>query len=315
MTTHRYNTGGRNYGYGKQIAYAVKNSLKDRYGEGKFATRAAHEARFANFNNYLKEEGIKDLRKIDERTIQKFGQTLMSKVEGKTMSVSYAQNLVSTVNVVMEQMRGDKILSQSPSKIVGQRTHIKTDAPKSLDWERVNEAVAKLNDGRAQVSVQLAREFGLRFKETALLNLNRAIIEVEAKGSFNVIDGTKGGRTAERLISATPSQLAILKTAKVHAGRYKNLVGKSGSFKQWQNRFSAAYRESGASHTIGKFHDLRAAYACERYQQLTGHPAPVVSGVRTAPYQLDQSARAFLALKLGHQRIDVLNSYIGSASS
>lgn len=305
MTT-RFNTGGKNYGYGKQIGFAVKNALKDRYGEGKYATRAAHEARFAHFNNYLRNEGIKDLKKIDEHTINKYGQTLNATLKQKTMSVAYAQNLISTVNVVMNQVRGDQQLQVSPSSIVGNRTYIRTDTPKSMDRNIVDSAVSKMSDARAQVSVQLAREFGLRFKETGLLNLNRAIKEGSTLGKFNLIDGTKGGRTADRWVSVSSKQLDTLKQAKEVAGKYKNLVGKTGNFKQWQNRFSAEYRNSGAREQLGKFHDLRAAYSCERYQQLTGHPAPVVAGTRLAAYKVDQSAREILALELGHHRIDVL---------
>ncbi len=32
--------GNRNYGYGKQLAWAGKNALLDRYGQGHFSTRA-----------------------------------------------------------------------------------------------------------------------------------------------------------------------------------------------------------------------------------------------------------------------------------
>lgn len=320
MTT-RFNTGGRNFGYGKQIGYAVKNALKDRYGEGKFATRAAHEARFKQFTTYLKDEGIKDLKKIDQNTIERFGHKLYTAVIAKEMSTSYAQNLISTVNVVMEQVRGDRILNLSPSKVVGQRSHIRVNAPKSMDRQLVNNAALLMKtdssghreDKRGQLSIHLAREFGLRFKEAALLNLNRAVKEASTTGYFNVIDGTKGGRCADRLIAVNTRQLALLKAAKAEAGRYKNFVGKTGSFKQWQNSFSAAYRNSGARDALGKFHDLRAAYACERYKDLTGHAAPVIAGERTADYHLDQKARAILALELGHNRGEVLNSYIGSA--
>jgi hypothetical protein len=31
-------------------------------------------------------------------------------------------------------------------------------------------------------------------------------------------------------------------------------------------------------HGLKGFHELRAAYACERYEQLTGFPAPVNGG-------------------------------------
>ena len=313
MTT-RFNTGGRNYGYGKQIGFAVKNALKDRYGEGKYATRAAHEARFANFNQHLKEEGIKDLKKIDQNTIERYGHKLNMAISRNDMSVAYAQNLLSTVNVVMSQVREDKTLHVSPATVVGQRSHIRTTAPKSIDRTLVTQALAKIETPESKVTVQLAREFGLRFKETALLNLNRAIKEASATGQFNVIEGTKGGRVAERLISVSSKQLTVLKEAKAVAGRFKNIVGKTGSFKQWQNRFAAEYRQSGAQALLGKFHDLRAAYACERYHELTGTPAPVIAGQRTAAYGLDQHARATVAFELGHHRLGVGSSYLGSAS-
>ena len=60
------------------------------------------------------------------------------------------------------------------------------------------------------------------------------------------------------------------------------------------------------------FHELRAAYACERYQQLTGAAAPVVAGGRQVSKEEDTAARWVLTQELGHGRIDVVSSYIGS---
>ena len=45
--------GNRNYGYGKQLAWAGKNALADRYGQGHFSTRATHEERWNQFAYYL----------------------------------------------------------------------------------------------------------------------------------------------------------------------------------------------------------------------------------------------------------------------
>jgi len=39
----------RNFGYGKQIAWAGKNTLADRYGPGRYATRAAHAELWQRF--------------------------------------------------------------------------------------------------------------------------------------------------------------------------------------------------------------------------------------------------------------------------
>lgn len=60
------------------------------------------------------------------------------------------------------------------------------------------------------------------------------------------------------------------------------------------------------------FHELRAAYACERYEQLTGFPAPINGGrVHREDLELDQHARQQLSHELGHSRIDVVSAYIG----
>jgi hypothetical protein len=64
---------------------------------------------------------------------------------------------------------------------------------------------------------------------------------------------------------------------------------------------------------INGFHDMRAAYACERYQAITGHPAPVITGIRQADKALDKKARILLAQELGHNRTDVVAAYIGSS--
>ncbi len=64
-------------------------------------------------------------------------------------------------------------------------------------------------------------------------------------------------------------------------------------------------------HSLNKFHDLRAAYACARYETLTGHAAPVVAGRRIADRKTDDQARQTIAQELGHGRMEVLDSYIG----
>lgn len=60
------------------------------------------------------------------------------------------------------------------------------------------------------------------------------------------------------------------------------------------------------------FYEQRAAYACERYGQLTGLPAPVNGGRgHREDRELDQRARQQISHELGHNRIDVVSAYIG----
>ncbi|MGB5337959.1 MAG: hypothetical protein WBO06_02565 [Gammaproteobacteria bacterium] len=67
------------------------------------------------------------------------------------------------------------------------------------------------------------------------------------------------------------------------------------------------------SYGLEKIHDLRAAYACERYEQLTGSQAPVIAGDRRVSRVDDHKARDVIALEMGHARRNVVATYVGSS--
>jgi len=70
-------TGGRrNFGYGKQMAWAGKNALANRYGEGRYATRAAHAERWQRFVAFARETCIRDARQVDRALVTAYGRHL-----------------------------------------------------------------------------------------------------------------------------------------------------------------------------------------------------------------------------------------------
>lgn len=93
--------------------------------------------------------------------------------------------------------------------------------------------------------------------------------------------------------------------------RSRNLLAPEERYVQFLDRQIRPARELLHAHGLNGFHDLRAAYACERYQQLTGSAAPV-NGGRCADRALDREARQQLSQELGHNRVDVVTAYIGS---
>ena len=162
----------------------------------------------------------------------------------------------------------------------------------------------------------LCREFGLRFKEASLLNAKTALRQAKKDGQINITEGTKGGRGkhADRWVPVTPETLKLLKTASTLQGSNKNLIPDQHNYIQWRDHAYSQWRLATAKTNIRGFQDLRAAYACERYQQITGRPAPVLTeNKRSADKTQDQNARSIIALALGHGRPQVLQSYIGSA--
>ena len=311
----------RNFGFGKNIAYAGREALRAYYADGHYGSVAAHSDRWSQFAQWAKEQGIRDLAKVDQQaTIERYAAHVADRVQRQAISVQYGQNLLSTVNVTLAALRGDDRVRISPAHAVGHRSQVRTQVPGSLDRERVAQATTALRAAglaRAAAVLELARDFGVRREEAVKANLDRWSREVERHGAVNVQEGTKGGRDAPRWVPVTDQARATL--ARAIASRpagSRNLIAPNESYAQ-----VAIERDSDLNrareilhvHGIPGYHDARAAYACERYPALTGRVAPVVSGQRstTAERSSDQSARLVIARELGHGRIDVVSAYIG----
>lgn len=85
------------------------------------------------------------------------------------------------------------------------------------------------------------------------------------------------------------------------------------NWRSWREGGLREAREAVLTATGGGFHDLRAAYACQRYQMETGHKAPVF-GAGILDREVDYDARKIISLELGHERIEVASAYIGGRS-
>lgn len=70
------------------------------------------------------------------------------------------------------------------------------------------------------------------------------------------------------------------------------------------------------AHNLKGFHELRATFACERYERVTQHLEPVNGGKCCRMYpRLDREARRQISYELGHGRIDIVAAYIGAEAS
>jgi hypothetical protein len=172
-------------------------------------------------------------------------------------------------------------------------------------------------NGEAQTAAiaTLARDLGLRFREASLLDAKGALKQAQTLGKINVTEGTKGGRGREvdRWVPVTERAMQSLSTAAKIQEDARNLVPKGLSFSQWKDHAHHVWSHIADTHNLRGFHDLRAAYACERYLHITRHLAPAVAGERQASKHDDQMARQIIAQELGHGRTDVAAAYVGSA--
>lgn len=315
---------GRNFGYGRQLSYAGPQALKDMFGGGHYGTVKAHSDRWQAFVRWCRSEdgpGFNDARQIDRQTLLDYAGYLRQQVEQGELAIATAQNRLSSVNRTMAALRGDQYVKvSSPSKALGlQRTTVRTATPQGQDREQVKrivEALCEYQLPRAADIVQLARATGMRLREAILADHPRLKHETEQYGKINIQDGTKGGRSgasAPRWIREDDHIRDALRFAeKVSPDDSRNLLAPNERYLDFLQGIVGPARDILYKNNLKGFHELRAAYACERYEQITHHPAPINGG---HCYQfnrhLDQEARVQISYELGHGRIGVVSAYIG----
>ncbi|MBS9761253.1 integrase domain-containing protein [Pseudomonas mosselii] len=315
---------GRNFGYGRQLSYAGRQALNDMFGGGHYGTVKAHSDRWLAFVKWCRSEqgpGINDARQIDRKVLADYAAYLRDVVRCGDLAVSTAQNRLSSVNRTMAALRGDHYVKlPSPSKALGmQRTGVRQSVPQGQNREQVKQVVNALcrhRQLRAAAIALLARATGMRLREAILADLPRLIREADDLGRINIQDGTKGGRagaSAPRWIAVDDHVRGALGFARqVSPADSRNLIAPHESYLNLLHEIIRPARDILHAHNLKGFHELRAAYACERYEQITHHRAPINGGqCYLVNRNLDREARRQISYELGHARIDVISAYIG----
>ena len=315
--------GGRNFGYGRQLSYAGPQALKDLFGGGHYGTVKAHSDRWQAFVRWCRSEdvpGLNDARQIDRQTLLDYAVHLRHQVEQGELAIATAQNRLSSVNRTMAALRGDQHMKvPSPSKALGmRRTSVRTTASQGQERERVMRIVAALCEQypRAAAIAHLARATGMRMREAILADLSRLKREAEQCGKINIQEGTKGGRSgasASRWITVDEYiRDALAFASQVSPDGSHNLLAPNESYLDFQKGMVRPARHVLHMHNLKGFHELRAAYACERYEEITLQPAPVNGGSFARKNRcIDRFAREQISYELGHSRIDIVSAYIG----
>ena len=315
---------GRNFGYGRQLSYAGPQALKDMFGGGHYGTIKAHCDRWRAFVKWCRSElgpGINDARRIDRKVLADYAAYLRDMVGRGDLAVSTAQNRLSSVNRTLAALRGDQCVKlSSPSKALGmQRTGVRHSVPQGQDREQVKQIVDALcsrDQRRAAAIVLLAKATGMRLREAILADLPRLSREADGVGRINIQDGTKGGRagaSAPRWIAVDDHvRDALWFALQVSPVGSRNLIAPNESYLNVLQEIVRPARDILHAYNLKGFHELRAAFACERYELITKHRAPINGGqCCQLDQRLDQQARRQISYELGHGRSDVVAAYIG----
>ncbi len=308
--------GQRNFSHGRSLGYAIRNILIDRFGDERYGTRFSHRERLSPFAKFLNVNRVNDLRQVSVDTVLDYAAELKSAVEGGYLAKSTAVNRLSSVNVLMQAARGDKRCAVSPAATIGRRSRVRMVPPQGLDativWSAA-ETARNVGQHDLAVAIVVCRFVGTRIREAALLDIRKTARSAARTGLVTIVNGSKCARakTIPREISVSEKISDWLSSAAPNFPN-RNLIPKDQTFNDWYQdvyrRFGPVAQECGL---CTGFHDLRSAYACDRYRQLTGFDAPCIAGKRLASSEADKKARLAIAEELGHSRIDVVATYIG----
>lgn len=309
---------GNNYGLrtrdmAKAGVFAANAAARD--GHVSYASARALGDRWRLFAEHARTEGVRRMEGVTRELVIAYGQQLADRAQAGELSPSYAQNALSAVNTVMRLASQGKWQRVSPLHDCGiaQRTGVRHQVPEGLDRGQVALVADQLRNcgqKRGAAVLELCRDFGLRSKEASLLDATRAAQEARTTGQVTISAGTKGGRT--RTVPITDAgQLATLGRAAAAQGAARSLVPPEQRWAQWRYGGLRDVREALQAAGVSRIHELRAAYAADRYHQITDHAIPLLGG--RAPRNVDRAARMQIAQELGHGRIDVISAYIGGA--
>ncbi|MEZ9902258.1 integrase domain-containing protein [Vibrio breoganii] len=318
-----------NFGLGSRepVKALINASLENTNGM-KNNTHKSRMPACYDFVRYLHQEtDIKRLEDITKADVMLYGESLRERFESEgDITASTARDYLSSVNVCLAQARGDEQCRVRASKDLGfpYKTGIATyDGSTSFAQ---HQAIVHSCSASVSVTASLQRAFGLRFREAALLDSEKALVQAIESNAIEVSRGTKGGQPRTVPIENLEQIKALEQGASLQrCTEHDNATPSHLSFKAFQTK---AWRETKAVDATYRSHGERKHFACEYYRLHIGALPPVQAGVAHGqPHfeylakQLslsisevkhrDKTVRLALSKVLGHHRVGITNAYLG----
>ncbi len=286
----------------RELNYQLKQLCRHNR-DGSYRTQADRERQLTLIANQLHTLGY---RKMNTQSLKpKHVEALVKHWQGEDLSVGAIKNRLSVIRWWAQKVNRQNVVARSNDHYGIPDRQFVTNVSKARavtlqDLERVR-------DLHVRMSLELQQAFGLRREEAIKFQPSFADHgdRITLKASW-----TKGGKAREIPVR-TDEQRSVLDRARQLAGN-GSLIPSSRNYRQ-QLRI---YERHTANAGLSKMHGLRHAYAQQRYQELTGWPAPAAGGPTVkalAPEQkrVDQEVRLTISRELGHERIQVVGIYCG----
>lgn len=283
------------------LAYELKN-MALRVGGGSAATRDQRHRGLQLIAAQLRDMGHKlpSARSIKERHIHK----LIARWKEEQLSTGTLKNRMSWVRFWVAGVRKNSILPGDNSDLgIERRAAFNGNKARSTSW-----AVLQKLPERMQLAVALQERFGMRLEESILFRPGEAV----QGGALHMrARWCKGGR-ARVIPIETDKQRSLLAKLREVAG--EGCLIPSGMA---EITFRKQLERKTWGVGIRNLHGHRHYYAQQRFRVLTGRDCPAAGGPVYASLSakeraLDLAARKTISAELGHGRLGVTDTYLGS---
>ena len=310
----------RNYGIRSRDMAAAGRMIIARKFHGGYQSKYDIGQRWGYFSKWAAEQGVKKMENVTPEIVIEYGQQLQRELDaGERKSSSAPKNYVSAVNTVLKLATGDEWKTVRPGKDCGIQKRMYIPVESKAMTEATHQTAQCVVGDRISCLLGLQRAFGLRFKESCLLNPKLSLKEAMKQGRITLKAGTKGGK--RRSVPCRPGGITALKKAiLVQDGR--SMIPKNRLYGDFRRECYEQAKIAGIS-----FHPERHAYAQERYTEITSAPSPVEAGwsrkeriLHLSIYLkvseedakiIDHDARLQISIELGHHRTGITNAYLG----
>ena len=286
----------------KDLNYQLKN-LCERNRDGSRNTQAERFQLLQMMANHLQELGY---RRMEVKSLKpKHVDALVAKYLEEGLTAGTIKNRLSALRWWAEKIGKQNVVAKDNAYYGIESRVFVTNVSKARDLDK--ELLEKISDLHLRISLELQKAFGLRREEAITFSPDYADRDtyIRLKSTW-----CKGGRAREIPIR-TEYQRDVLRRAHQVAGK-GSLIPSHLMYVQQMRLYERETQKAGLS----KLHGLRHRYAQERYQELTGWPAPTCGGPKRSELTDQQRAddavaRVAITQELGHGREQVTAVYLG----
>lgn len=285
-----------------KLGYTLNQLIKKQRG-GSFATRSASKRILNLVAKELIEKGYKI--KSPDQLKPKHIEYLVTKWRQNELSAATIKNRMAELRWLSAQIGKPNIVHRTNDAYsISRRVFVGTNKAHNLDMSKLKD----IQDIPTRYSLLLQSHFGLRKAECIHFNAAYADKEdhIYLKSTW-----TKGGK-ARSIPIKTKEQRDLLNEIKAKFGS-KSLIADNRNFKEQMKVYEYETCRVG----LNKNHGLRHHYAQTRFYEISSYKSPHQGGQSRKDMTEDERKnddlhRHKLSQELGHERINITSTYIGS---